>query len=99
MKVYDTKDIRNVGIVGHGDTGKTSLLSAMLFTAGATNRLGRVEDGTTVTDYDEDEITKKITMYSSLSYSEWKGAKINFLDTPGYAAFILDAKAAHRVCE
>lgn len=99
MKVYETKEIRNVGIVGHGDTGKTSLVSAMLFLAGATNRLGRVDDGTTVTDYDEDEITRKITIHSSLAHCEWNGCKINILDTPGYAAFILDAKAALRVCD
>ena len=99
MKVYGTKEIRNVGIVGHGDVGKTSLLSAMLFVAGATNRLGRVDDGTTVTDYDEDEIARKITIQSSLAHCDWNGTKINLLDTPGYAAFILDAKAALRVCD
>ena len=96
MKVYETKDIRNVGIVGHGDAGKTSLVAAILFDAGATQRLGRVDEGTTVTDYDEDEINRKITITSSLAHCEWNGAKINILDTPGYAAFILDAKAALR---
>jgi len=99
MKVYGTKEIRNVGIVGHGDAGKTSLASAMLFVAGATNRLGRVDDGSTVTDYDEDEINRKITIYSALAHCDWNGTKINILDTPGYAAFILDAKAALRVCD
>jgi elongation factor G len=99
MNVYGTKEIRNVGIVGHGDTGKTSLVAAMLFDAGATNRLGRVDDGTTVTDYDEDEITRKITIHSSLAYCIWNGTKINILDTPGYAAFILDTKAALRACD
>src|SRR5262249_19882926 len=94
MKVYGTKEIRNVGIVGHGDVGKTSLASAMLFAAGATNRLGRVDDGSSVTDYDEDEIARKITIYSPLAHCDWNGTKINILDTPGYAAFILDAKAA-----
>ncbi len=99
MKVYGTKEIRNVGIVGHGDAGKTSLVAAMLFDAGATGRLGHVDDGTTVTDYDEDEIARKITIHSSLAHCEWNGHKINVLDTPGYAAFILDAKAALRVCD
>jgi elongation factor G len=99
MKVYGTKEIRNVGIVGHGDAGKTSLVAAMLFAAGATNRLGRVDEGTTVTDYDEDEIARKITIHSSLAYAEWNGNKINILDTPGYAAFILDSKAALRACD
>lgn len=99
MKVYETKQIRNVGIVGHGDAGKTSLVAAMLFDAGATPRLGRVDEGTTVTDYDEDEITRKITIHSSLAHCEWNGTKINIIDTPGYAAFILDSKAALRACD
>ncbi|HEU4387140.1 MAG TPA: GTP-binding protein, partial [Blastocatellia bacterium] len=99
MKVYDTKEIRNVGIVGHGDVGKTSLVSAMLFGAGATQRLGRVDEGNTVTDYDDEEIARRITINSALAHCEWNGAKINILDTPGYAAFILDAKASLRVCE
>ena len=99
MKVYGTKEIRNVGIVGHGDSGKTSVVSAMLFVSGATNRLGRVDEGTTVTDYDEDEIARRITIHSSLAHCEWNQAKINLLDTPGYAAFILDAKAALRAAD
>ncbi len=99
MKVYDTKEIRNVGIVGHGDAGKTSLVSAMLFDANATNRLGRVDEGSAVTDYDEDEVARKISIHSALAHCEWKGAKINIIDTPGYAAFILDAKAALRAAD
>jgi elongation factor G len=98
MKVYGTKEIRNVGIVGHGHAGKTSLVSAILFDTGATNRLGRVDEGTTVTDYDEDEIARKLTIHSSLAYCEWNQTKINLLDTPGFAAFILDAKAALSAC-
>jgi elongation factor G len=99
MKVYQTKEIRNVGIVGHGDVGKTSLVAAMLFDTGATSRLGRVDDGTTVTDFDEDEIARKITIHSSLAHCEWNGTKINIFDTPGYAAFILDCKAALRAAD
>ncbi|HWO00307.1 MAG TPA: elongation factor G [Blastocatellia bacterium] len=99
MKVYGTKEIRNVGIVGHGHAGKTSLVSAILFDAGATSRFGRVDEGTTITDYDEDEIARKTTIHSSLAYCEWNGTKINLLDTPGFAAFILDAKAALRACD
>jgi elongation factor G len=99
MKVYGTKEIRNVGIVGHGHAGKTSLVSAMLFDAGATQRLGRVDEGSAVTDYDEDEVARKITIHSSLAHCEWNGAKINIIDTPGFAAFILDAKAALRACD
>jgi elongation factor G len=99
MKVFDTKEIRNIGIVGHGHTGKTSLVAAMLFDAGATQRLGRVDDGSTVTDFDEDEVARKITISSSLAHCEWNGKKINIIDTPGYAAFILDAKAALRAAD
>jgi len=99
MKVYGTREIRNVGIVGHGHEGKTSLVAAMLFDAVATNRLGRVDDGTTVTDYDEDEVARKLSIISSLAYCEWNGIKINILDTPGFAAFILDAKAALRASD
>jgi elongation factor G len=99
MKVFDTKEIRNIGIVGHGHAGKTSLVSAMLFDAGATQRLGRVDDGSTVTDYDEDEVFRKITIHSAIAHGEWNGNKINIIDTPGYAAFILDAKAALRAAE
>ena len=99
MKVYSTQEIRNLGIVGHGDAGKTSLVAAMLFATGATNRLGKVDDGTTTTDYDEEEIARKISLNISTAYAEHKGAKINLVDSPGYAAFIAHAKPALRVCE
>ena len=97
MKVYNTEKIRNVGIVGHGDTGKTQLVSSMLFTAGMTPRLGKVTDGSTVTDWDEEEIARKISIHTGLAYAEWGAAdkiKINFLDTPGYSTFINDTKAS-----
>jgi len=94
MKVYDTPDIRNVAVIGHGDSGKTSLTSAMLFVAGAVTRLGRVEDGTTTTDFDDEEIERKISLQTALAHLEWKGKKVNLLDTPGYAAFVADAKGA-----
>mgnify|MGYP003339849329 CR=1 FL=1 len=92
MKVYQGKDIRNVGVVGHGDCGKTSLVAALLQAAGATQRLGRVDDGTTVTDFDEEEIERKVTISTALAYAEWATAsngtankvKINLLDTPGH---------------
>ncbi|MEN3334833.1 MAG: elongation factor [Blastocatellia bacterium] len=99
MKVYGTKEIRNVGIVGHGHAGKTSLTSAMLYDAGATPRFGRVDEGSTVTDYDEDEIARKTSIHSGLAYVEWNGTKINLIDTPGFAAFILDAKGALRAAD
>ncbi|HKV27778.1 MAG TPA: elongation factor G [Candidatus Acidoferrales bacterium] len=97
MKVYNTEKIRNVGIVGHGDTGKTQLVSSMLFTAGMTPRLGKVTDGSTVTDWDEEEIARKISIHTGLAYAEWGASdkiKINFLDTPGYSTFINDTKAS-----
>ena len=97
MKVHNTEKIRNVGIVGHGDTGKTQLVSSMLFTAGMTPRLGKVTDGSTVTDWDEEEIARKISIHTGLAYAEWGAAdkiKINFLDTPGYSTFINDTKAS-----
>jgi elongation factor G len=99
MKVFDSDKIRNLAVVGHGDTGKTTLVSAILFSSGAVNRMGRVEDGTTVTDYDEDEAERKITINTALAHCEWTGHKINLLDTPGYRAFILDAKSAMAAAE
>ena len=99
MKVYSTQEIRNLGIVGHGDAGKTSLVAAMLFASGVTSRLGRVEDGTAPTDYDEEEIARKISLNITTAYVEHKGTKINLIDTPGYAAFIANARPALRVSE
>jgi elongation factor G len=99
MKVYDAAAIRNVAVVGHGGCGKTQLVSAMLFVAGAVNRLGKVDEGTTVTDFDEEEIARKHTLSSSLGYAEWQKTKINIIDAPGFANFLSDAKAALRVVE
>src|SRR4051812_20140790 len=97
MKVYDAAAIRNVAVVGHGGCGKTQLVSAMLFVAAAVNRLGKVDEGTTVTDFDEEEIARKHTLSSSLAHTEWQKSKINIIDTPGFANFLSDAKAALRV--
>ena len=94
MKVYESKDIRNVGVVGHGDSGKTTLTAGLLFTAGATNRLLRVDEGNTITDFDEEEIQRKITISTAIAVAEWKKTKINILDTPGYNIFINDTRAA-----
>ena len=99
MKVYSTQEIRNLGIVGHGDAGKTSLVAAMLFATGTSSRLGRVDDGTAPTDYDEEEIARKISLNITTAYVEHKGTKINLIDTPGYAAFIANARPALRVSE
>jgi elongation factor G len=99
MKVYATQDLRNLGVVGHGDAGKTSIVAAMLYVTGMTPRLGRVDDGTAATDYDEEEISRKISLNLTPASVEFKGAKINLIDTPGYASFIAHAKPALHVCE
>ncbi len=99
MKVYDAASLRNVAIVGHGGCGKTQLVSTLFFAAGAVNRIGRVDDGTTITDFDDEEIARKHTLSSSLAYAEWQKAKINFIDTPGFANFLSDARSALRVVE
>lgn len=99
MKVYEGANIRNICLVGHGSSGKTSLVSGLLFTSGMVNRLGRVDEGTTITDYDEEEIERKITITTSLAYAEWNKAKINILDTPGYGFFIHDTRASMRVAD
>jgi elongation factor G len=99
MKVYATQEIRNIGIVGHGQAGKTSLVAAMLFVAGAVNRLGRVADGSAPTDIDEVEIARKLSIQATPAYAEWKGHKINILDTPGASAFIHEARSALRACD
>ena len=92
MKVYEGANVRNVAVVGHGHAGKTSLISAMLYTAGATQRQGRVDDGTATTDYDEEEILRKMSISASLAYAEWGNTKINFIDTPGFNMFVHEAK-------
>jgi elongation factor G len=99
VNVYEGKYIRNVGIVGHGGSGKTSLVSAILFDTGATNRLGRVDDGNAPTDYDEDEIERRITISTKLAFCEWNKNKINILDTPGFGNFIQEARGALRVAD
>ena len=99
MKVYSGSDIRNVAIAGHNDTGKTTLVSQLLFNAGATTRLGRIDDGTTTTDFDQDEIERKHSISCALAFGEWKNTKINFLDTPGFGIFLMEAKGAMRVAD
>ncbi|HEX2714354.1 MAG TPA: GTP-binding protein, partial [Candidatus Acidoferrales bacterium] len=99
MKAYSTPFIRNVGIAGHGDTGKTQLVSSLLYTAGMVNRLPKVAEGNTVTDWDEEEIARKISIQAALAFAEWAApgqnekTKINFLDTPGYSTFVNETRA------
>src|ERR1051326_1866888 len=99
MKVYDAASIRNVALVGHSGSGKTPLTSAILSDSNMVNRFGKVDDGTTVTDYDEEEIARKHTLSASVAYAEWNRTKINFIDTPGMANFLSDARAALRVAD
>jgi elongation factor G len=94
LKVYEGADIRNVALIGHGHSGKTSLTAGLLFTAGATNRLTRVDEGNTITDFDDDEIQRKISISTAVATVEWNKRKINVLDTPGYNIFINDTKAS-----
>src|SRR3954469_10745515 len=99
MKAYPTDLIRNLAVIGHGDSGKTQLISSLLFAAGATQRWGKVDEGTTTTDYDEDSIERKVTLNTALAHLEHRETKINFIDTPGYAAFITHARPALRVAD
>jgi elongation factor G len=94
VKVYDTNDIRNVALIGHGHSGKTSLASGLLFTSGTISRLARVDEGATLTDFDDEEIQRKITISTALAPVEWSKKKINLLDTPGFNIFINDTKAS-----
>src|SRR5213593_1460872 len=97
--MIETAKLRNVGVVGHGGVGKTSLVEALLFAAGAVTRLGKVDDGSTTTDFDPDEIKRKISINTAVAYCDWKGHHVNFVDTPGYGDFIADARAGLRVVE
>jgi len=99
MKVYPTAGIRNIALVGHGGTGKTSLAEAMLFNTGATKRMGKVDDGNTVSDFYPEEIRKKITISASLVPCEYRDHKINLLDTPGYSDFYFEVVGAMRVAD
>ena len=99
MPAHDPAKIRNVAVVGHRGTGKTSLVEAMLFQSGATNRLGTVEQGSTVSDWDEDEQRRRMSLAASVCHAEWQGRKINLIDTPGDAGFQGDTVAALRVVE
>ncbi len=99
MKEYSTDQIRNVVLLGHGGTGKTSLAEAALFSSGAVNRLGRVDDGTTASDYEPDEVKRKMSISLALAPVEWAGAKINFIDTPGYADFVGEVRSGIRAAD
>src|SRR5215469_7863150 len=94
MRVYSGSDIRNVAVVGHAHCGKTSLISAFLHASKMTPALGRVEDGSAVTAYDEEDVARQTTMSNAVAYAEWDGVKMNFVDTPGFHMFAHEARAA-----
>ncbi|SFL87609.1 elongation factor G [Pelosinus propionicus] len=99
MKEYRSDKLRSVGIVAHGGAGKTSVAEALLFNAGATTRIGRVDDGTTTTDFEPEEIKRKVTISAALAPCEWLDHKINFIDTPGYADFVGEVKSTLRAVD
>ncbi|MGA7884463.1 MAG: elongation factor G [Acidobacteriaceae bacterium] len=94
MKSYPGSDIRNVAVVGHAHSGKTTLVSALLHAAKMTPALGRVEDGSAVTAYDEEDVARATTMQNAVAFAEWNGIKVNFIDTPGFHMFVHEARAA-----
>ncbi len=94
MKTYQGSEIRNVAVVGHAHSGKTTLISALLHAAKMTDKMGHVEDGTAVTAYDEEEVARRTTMQTAIAFAEWQGVKINFLDTPGFHMFSHEARSA-----
>src|ERR1700734_2771926 len=93
MKTYPGKDLRNVAVVGHAHSGKTTLIAALLHAAKMTPAQGRVDDGSAVTAYDEEEVARRTTMANAVAYAEWAGIKINLLDTPGFHMFLHEARA------
>ena len=99
MKEFTPEHLRNVALIGHGGAGKTSVTEAMLFSAGSTTRLGKVEEGNTLSDYHPDEIERQISINTSLLFCEWKSHKINLLDTPGYLDFTGEVKSSLRVAD
>jgi elongation factor G len=99
LKTYDTKNLRNVCLVGHGGAGKTSLAETFLFNSGVINRIGKISEGNTVSDYLPEEVKHKVSISMSLIPIEWQGVKVNVLDTPGYLDFFGEVKSALRVAE
>jgi len=99
MANFEVSKIRNVAFIAHGGAGKTSLVEAMLYTAGMIDRIGNIQDGTTTTDYEPEEIDRKISITSSLAFCDWNKNRINFIDTPGFINFIEDTKGCLRVVD
>lgn len=99
MKSYKPEQIRNVALIGHGTSGKTSLAEVMLFLAGASDRIGKVGDNSSLLDYDPDEVKRGLSINASLAFFEWQKTKINLLDTPGTNNFIGDTPGCIRVVD
>ena len=99
MKAYATEDIRDLAVIGHGDAGKTQLVSSLLHVAGTSHRWGKVDEGSTITDHEEDSIARKVSLNNNFAHLEYKDTKVNLIDTPGYAAFVSHARPALRVAD
>lgn len=99
MRSFTTEQLRNLAVIGHGDAGKTQLTASLAYVAGATPRWGKVDEGTAVTDYDDDSIERKVSLNNNFTHLEFKDSKINIIDTPGYAAFVAHARPALRVAD
>ncbi|MGD8351971.1 MAG: GTP-binding protein, partial [Nitrospirota bacterium] len=99
MAKVETGKIRNVAVIGNGGGGKTTLVEAMLFDAGAIDRLGSVTDGTATTDFEPEETAKQISISSSLAYLDWEGHRVNIIDTPGFINFLEDSKGSLRAAD
>ena len=99
MAKYESKSLRNLAVIGHGGTGKTSLCESLLFVSGKSERLGRVDDGTSSMDYEPEEQKRRVSISSSASFVEWDKHKINILDTPGDSNFTFDIKCSVSVVD
>lgn len=99
MKAFTTEHLRNMAVIGHGDAGKTQLTASLAYVAGSTPRWGKVDEGTAITDFDEDSIERKVSLNNNFAHLEYTDSKINLIDTPGYAAFVAHARPALRVAD
>src|SRR5688500_3501349 len=97
MKAFATENIRNLAVIGHGDAGKTQLVSSLLHVSGTSHRWGKVDEGTTVTDYEEDSIERKDSLNNNFEHSVNKETKINFIDTHKYATFVYHSRTVFRI--
>src|SRR3970040_476866 len=98
-KEYPSERIRNVVLLGHGGSGKTTLIDALCFSTGTARRHGSVKDGTALTMYSEEELAHGISVQTAVAFADWQGTKVNLLDTPGYLDFTAEALAAPRAAD